>query len=67
MFKPGHRNRYTGMSHYNPIYMSIESLKRRMPWLFKTPSTPLGGRGKGSVIGLALGESDDLSVTNASP
>lgn len=49
------------------IYMSIESVKRKMPWFFSMPSTPLGGRGKGSVRAFALGESVDLSMTSAKP
>lgn len=53
-------------SHYK-VYMSMESLNRKIPWLLYTPSTPFGGLGKGFVRGLASGESDDLSVTNARP
>ena len=49
------------------VYMSIESVNRKVPWLFKTPSIPFGARANGSVEGLASGESEDLSITSASP
>jgi hypothetical protein len=52
---------------FTGIYISIDSLNRKTPWLLRIPSTPFGSRGKGSARGLATGVSVDLSVTSANP